>query len=102
MVDRLTALCGRQLQTLWKVRLTARGGARGPGLARDRLGHVSATSMRDPANREESTPLAVPLLVLRGEEAVLAPVGEFVLAADDEILLAGRPYRPPIHSTTPC
>ena len=89
VVDRLTALCGRQLQTLWKLRLTAR---EAPAVqawlatGRARLGDL----MRDPADREEQL-LAVPLLVLRGEEAVLAPVGDFVLAADDEILLAGRP-----------
>jgi len=31
------------------------------------------------------------LLVLRGEDAVLAPDGDFVLAPGDELLLAGRP-----------
>jgi voltage-gated potassium channel len=89
VVDRLTALCGRHLQTLWKVRLTA---AEAPAVqawlatGRAHLGDL----MRDPANRDEQL-RAVPLLVLRDEEATLAPVGEFVLAADDEILLAGRP-----------
>ncbi len=89
VVDRLTALCGRHLQMLWTVRLTA---AQAPavqawlGTGRARLGDLT----RDPANRDEQLPV-VPLLVLRGEEAALAPAGEFVLAADDEILLAGRP-----------
>ena len=46
--------------------------------------------MRDPVNRHEPLP-AVPLLVLRGEDCSLAPDGDFLLAADDEILLAGQP-----------
>jgi hypothetical protein len=32
----------------------------------------------------------VPLLVLRGEEALLAPGGDLVLQQDDELLFAGR------------
>src|SRR5829696_9715450 len=89
IVDRLTSLCGRRLQTMWKVRLTAREAPAvqawlASGAAR--LGDL----MRDPADREEQLP-AVPLLVLRGEECALAPDGDFVLSADDEILLAGRP-----------
>jgi voltage-gated potassium channel len=89
VVDRLTALCGRHLQTLWKVRLTA---AEAPAVhawlasGRARLGDL----MRDPANRDGPLP-AVPLLVLRGEDCSLAPDEDFPLAADDEILLAGRP-----------
>ena len=88
VVDRLTALCGRDLQALWKVRLTAR---EAPGVqarlasGRVRLGDL----MRDPADRDEPLP-AAPLLVLRGEDCSLAPDGDFLLAADDEILLAGR------------
>jgi Trk K+ transport system NAD-binding subunit len=89
VVDRLTALCGRRLQTLWKVRLTA---AEAPAVhgwlasGQARLGDL----MRDPADRDRPLP-AVPLLVLRGEDCSLAPGGDFLLAADDEILLAGRP-----------
>jgi voltage-gated potassium channel len=98
VVDRLTALCGRHIQALWKVRLTARDApAVQPWLAsgRARLGDL----MRDPANRDEPLP-AVPLLVLRGEDCSLAPDGDFLLAADDEILLAGRPTaRRPLETT---
>jgi Trk K+ transport system NAD-binding subunit len=89
VVDRLTALCGRRLQALWKVRLTAR---EAPAVqawlasGRARLGDL----MRDPVNRHEPLP-AVPLLLLRGDDCSLAPDGDFPLAADDEILLAGRP-----------
>ena len=55
--------------------------------------------MRDPANRDEHLP-AVPLLVLRGEECTLAPEGDFVLTADDEILLGGRPAARRLLDTT--
>jgi hypothetical protein len=89
LVDRLTGLCGTHLQALWKVRLNDR---EAPALARwlasgdARLGDL----LRNPENRAE--PLhAVPLLVLRGEEATLAPGEDFVVQPDDELLLAGWP-----------
>ena len=89
LVDRLTELCGRQLQTLWKVRLTPQDA---PGLRSwlaaggIRLGDV----LRDPLEREERL-RTVPLMVLRGAECTLAPGDEFELRTEDEILLAGRP-----------
>src|SRR4051794_1759000 len=53
---------------------------------RARLGDL----LRDPETRED--PLhAVALLVLRDDEATLAPPDDFVLQAGDELLLAGRP-----------
>jgi voltage-gated potassium channel len=87
LTDRLTDLCGSHLQALWKVRLTpeeapALVGWLATGAAR--LGEL----LRNPEDREE--PLhAVALLVVRGHEATLAPGPDFVLAAGDEILLAG-------------
>jgi Trk K+ transport system NAD-binding subunit len=89
LVDRLTDLCGEKLQALWKVRLTkqeapALTGWLASGSAR--LGDL----LRNPEDRDE--PLhAVPLLVMRGEEATLAPDGDFVLAEEDELLLVGWP-----------
>ena len=89
VVDRLTELCGRRLQTLWKVRLTPRDapGIR-TGLAAGgiRLGDL----LRDPLDRDERL-RAVPLMVRRGEDSTLAPGEEFELLSGDEILLAGRP-----------
>ena len=89
VVDRLTGLCGAHLQTLWTVRLDAAGAPAVQGwLAAGgaRLGDL----LRNPADRSE--PLrAVALLVLRGGDCVLAPEDDEVLAAGDEILLAGRP-----------
>jgi voltage-gated potassium channel len=88
VIDSLTSVCGTRLQTLWKLRLTdaeapALGGWLASGSAR--LGDL----LRNPEDREDSLHV-VPLLVLRGDEATLAPDGDFVLAAGDELLLAGR------------
>ncbi len=89
VINRLTSVCGRHLPALWKVGLTS---GEAPALqawlasGRAQLGDLT----RDPADRNEQIP-AVPLLVLRGEECALAPDDDFVLAVDDEILLAGRP-----------
>lgn len=95
VIDRLTQLCGEQLQAVWKVRLTAteapalqawlaEGGAR----LRDLL--------RNPDDRDE--PLhAVPLLIARatggddGPDVEIAPDDDFVLAPADELLLVGWP-----------
>jgi voltage-gated potassium channel len=89
LVDRLTALCGEHLQALWKVRLTAREApALTPWLASGdaRLGDL----LRNPEDRDE--PLhAVPLLLLRGPDATLAPDPGCVLTSGDELLLAGWP-----------
>ncbi|WP_448612066.1 potassium channel family protein [Geodermatophilus sp. URMC 60] len=89
LVDRLTDLCGQHLQALWKVRLTQR---EAPALTSwlasgdARLGDL----LRNPEDRDE--PLhAVPLLLLRGHDATLAPGPDVVLAPDDELLLVGWP-----------
>lgn len=88
LVGRLTDLCGRRLQSIWKFRLDRE---RAPGLrvplaaGRVLLGDL----LRDPDARER--PLrAVVLLVLRDGEAVPAPGPDLVLRPDDELLLVGR------------
>ncbi|HVL84850.1 MAG TPA: NAD-binding protein [Pseudonocardia sp.] len=89
LVDRLTQVCGTHLQSLWKVRLTPREApALGdwPASGRARLGDL----LRNPEDRDE--PLhAVTLLIRRGDDAALAPDGDFLLAPDDELLLVGSP-----------
>jgi Trk K+ transport system NAD-binding subunit len=88
LVERLLDACGTSLEALWKVRLSAGDApALHPRLTGGRftLGHL----LRDPADREQ-TLLAVPLLVLRGDEALLAPAADLVLRPDDELLCAGR------------
>ncbi len=89
LVNRLTDVCGTHLQALWKVRLNpqeapALSGWLGSGEAR--LGDL----LRNPEDRDEQLH-AVPLLVLRGHEATLAPGPDFVLAQGDELLLVGWP-----------
>ena len=89
IVDRLLDLCGHRLQALWKVRLTPRETPALTGWLASGDARLGAL-LRDPETRED--PLhAVALLVLRGDEAHLAPDDDFVLSAGDEILLAGRP-----------
>jgi voltage-gated potassium channel len=87
LVKRITTLCGRQLQALWKVRLNPQEAPALQGwlsAGQVRLGDL----LRNPDDREERLH-AVPLLVQRGEDAELAPDEDFVLAPDDEILLVG-------------
>ena len=89
LVGRLTDVCGTHLQALWKVRLIpqeapALSGWLDSGTAR--LGDL----LRNPEDRDEALH-AVPLLVMRGQEATLAPTSDFVLAEGDELLLAGWP-----------
>jgi Trk K+ transport system NAD-binding subunit len=89
IVDRLLDLCGHRLQALWKVRLTPRETPALTGWLASGDARLGAL-LRDPETRED--PLhAVALLVLRGDDAHLAPDDDFVLSAGDEILLAGRP-----------
>ena len=87
LTDRLTRMCGKRLQALWKVRLTP---AEGPSLRAwldsgdARLGQL----LRNPENRDE--PLhAVVLVVARDGQVILAPDDDFLLAEGDELLLAG-------------
>jgi voltage-gated potassium channel len=89
LVDRLTALCGQHLQALWSVRLDAREAPALAGWLASGEAHLGDL-LRNPEDRD--LPLhAVPLLVLRGGTATLAPDADFVLAPGDELLLAGWP-----------
>ncbi len=88
LVERLTALCGRHLQAIWKIRLDD---TQAPALQDHLSGQVTLGDLLcDPAGRDERLH-AVVLLVLRGDEAVAAPDDDFVLAPDDELLLVGQP-----------
>ena len=85
--DRLTQVCGKRLQALWKIRLNS---SEAPALqgwletGEARLGEL----LRNPEDRDD--PLhAVTMLVLRDGRATLAPDDDFVLAPGDELLLAG-------------
>jgi voltage-gated potassium channel len=89
LIERLTARCGPYLQAVWIAPLTAE---EAPAMQNwmnrgdVRLGDL----LRNPEDRSE--PLhAVPLLLLRGDHIVLAPDDDFLVAANDAILLAGWP-----------
>ena len=88
LIQRLRHSCGRELPALWKVRLDReQAPAIGSWLA---AGEVALGDLlRSPEDRERALRV-VPLLLLRGSEAVLTPGGETVLAPDDELLFAGH------------
>ncbi len=88
LIGRLTHLCGKSLQSLWNVQLGSVGAPalRGVRDGMPQLGDL----LRSPDNRAERLQ-AVVLLVVRGDEAHLAPSDDFPLAADDELLLVGTP-----------
>lgn len=88
LITRLTEDSGDGVQALWKVRLNdAEAPALGAWLdtGRARLGDL----LRDPEDRDEPLPALV-LLLLRGEQSVLAPGADLLLAPGDELLLAGE------------
>ncbi|SDQ03933.1 TrkA family potassium uptake protein [Quadrisphaera sp. DSM 44207] len=89
VVERLATCCGTRLEALWKVRLTQE---EAPALTAwlERGALRLQDLLRSPEDRAEQL-AAVPLLVLRGRECLLAPDGDLVLQPGDEMLLAGRP-----------
>jgi voltage-gated potassium channel len=89
VIGRLTDLCGKHLQSLWRVRLSA---AEAPALqgvlAREplRLGDL----LRNPDDRDDHLH-AVVLIVARDGDVHLAPPDDFTLGLGDEMLLVGEP-----------
>jgi Trk K+ transport system NAD-binding subunit len=89
MVDRLVEACGRGTPDLWRIRLNQdeapalQGRLDGRSLRLEDL-------LRDPADRDHPLHI-VPLTLLREGERTLAPTGDSLLRADDQLLLAGRP-----------
>ena len=90
VVGRLTNLCGKHLQSLWKVRLSARRGAGAARRASPRRPLRLGDLLRSPDDRDEHLH-AVVLLVARGDDVHLAPPDDFALEPDDELLLVGAP-----------
>lgn len=88
LIGRLTHLCGKRLQSIWRIQLNDAGAPALRGLTDDMpmLGDL----LRSPDDREERL-AAVVLLVVRQGETHLAPSDDFPLAADDELLLVGAP-----------
>jgi len=88
LVDTLVARCGERLPALWRLQLSA---GEAPALQRwlaDGSVRV-ADLLRHPEARDRELD-AVVLLVQRGDEVVLTPGRDHVLAPDDRLLLAGR------------
>ena len=88
LIGRLTHLCGKRLQSIWKIQLNGVGAPALRGVA-DEMPRVGDL-LRSPDDREERLQ-AVVLLVIRGDETYLAPPDDFPLAGDDELLLVGAP-----------
>ena len=89
LVGRLTNLCGKHLQSLWKIRLsTSEAPALRGVFAQEtlRLGDL----LRSPDDRDDHLH-AVVLIVDRGDDVHLAPPDDFALEPDDELLLVGAP-----------
>jgi voltage-gated potassium channel len=88
LIRRLRHNCGHELPALWKIKLDRN---QAPSLDRylgDRA--VSLTDLlRSPEDRSRHLRV-VPLLLLRGDDAVLTPDGGTVLAPDDQLLFAGE------------
>jgi voltage-gated potassium channel len=90
LLARMVARCGEHLSALWKVRLTSR---EAPALQRWLVdGPVLLDDlMRSPEDRSQPLDVVV-LMVLRGDVSILTPDADFAVQADDQLLLAGRPY----------
>jgi Trk K+ transport system NAD-binding subunit len=89
LVARLTERCGQRVPALWRVRITR---DEAPALLRglDAGGITLGTLLRNPDDRERALE-AVPLLLLRGNDMLLAPEDDIRLERGDAIVFAGRP-----------
>lgn len=88
LIQGLRHNCGRELPALWKVKLNPeQAPALGGWLADDKV--TLADLLRSPEDRDRRLRV-VPLLLLRGGDALLTPDGDTVLARDDELLFAGQ------------
>ena len=87
LVERLVGNCGTQLPALWRVSLD-------PGQALALMpwleegGVTLGDLLRRPEDRDRQL-AAVALMLLRGDEAMLAPEDSTVLATGDQLLFAG-------------
>jgi voltage-gated potassium channel len=99
MIDRLRAHCGDRLGDLWKITLSA---GETPALMRWLTAGDAKLDdlLKSPQNSERALPV-VPMLVLRGDDAVLGPDADFTLEPDDQVLLVGdSASRRALHRTT--
>jgi voltage-gated potassium channel len=88
LIQRLRDNCGRKLPALWKIRLDREQAPSLSGYLAD--GQVALQELlRSPEDRSRQLRV-VPLLLLRGTEAVVTPGGETMLRPDDQMLFAGE------------
>ncbi|MFT3804326.1 MAG: potassium channel family protein [Burkholderiaceae bacterium] len=87
LISRLRQHCGDELPALWKVKLNREQAPALRGWLDE--GRIAlADLLRSPEDRARQLRV-VPLLLLRGADAILTPDGQTVLARDDELLFAG-------------
>ena len=88
LVERLLDNCGSRLPALWRITLVP---AQAPTLMRLMAeGDVTLKDLlRSPEDRDQQLEV-VPLMLLRGDEAMLAPCVSTVLARGDQLLFAGH------------
>lgn len=88
MVDRLVEACGTGTPDLWHVVLDSDEAPALPSYLEGGTVRL-ADLLRHPNDRDRGLGI-VPLALLRGGQRSMAPPGETVLNADDQLLLAGR------------
>lgn len=87
LVDRLLDNCGTRLPGLWRISLEPSQASALAGWLTE--GVVTLGDLlRSPADRDQQLKV-VPLMLLRGEQAMLAPESDNVLARGDQLLFAG-------------
>jgi voltage-gated potassium channel len=88
LVNRLVEKCGTGTPDLWRISLDGEHAA----VLEERLAGQSlrlADLLRDPRDRDHGLDI-VALALFRGEERMMAPSGDVVLHAGDDLLLAGH------------
>ncbi|MBU6246096.1 MAG: NAD-binding protein [Actinomycetales bacterium] len=88
LIERIVAASGEGSPDLWSLTLTPAGA---PALCRAlALGPVTiADLLRDPLDREQALPVTA-LMLVRDDDAMLAPAAEIAVEEGDLLLLAGR------------
>ena len=91
LIGKLTHLCGKRLQSIWRVQLNDVGAA---GVARHGRRHArcSGSFLRSPDDRDERLP-AVVLLAVREAEFHLAPSDDFRAGRRRRAAAGRRPVR---------
>lgn len=89
LIGHLVEIMGERVPETWEVALT---GEQAPAIV-NMIGHGKGVTLdmltRDPASRNDSLAL-VPLLLVRGQEAMLLPQTDTRLALGDRILFCGK------------